>query len=179
VADILPPDCGQSHAVIQGLFERETQVVKRILLMLVTMSEALRRSRTLVGRTAVLSRGLLPTLMSVGALIGLTAAASSAADENRCLGMLGGAPEGIRRLAAVHACRGADAGCGYVQLTPGYAVLTLICARSGVQQIVFADRLSMLQLRDGMLVGECRTGSWQRDAGLPGCYPGRSEARAH
>jgi len=152
--------------------------VKRILLMVTAIVAALRGSRVLVGRAAVRSRGVLLALASVGALIGLTAAASSAAAENRCLGMLGGAPEGIRRLEAVHACRGADAGCGYVQLTPGYGVLTLICARSGVQQIVFADRLSMLQLRDGVLVGECRNGSWERDAGLPGCYPGRGEARA-
>ena len=178
MADILPPDSGHSHAVTQGLFMRETQVVKRILLVLTTMIAALRRSRTLVGREAILGRGLLPTLVSVGALIGLTAAASSAADENRCLGMLGGAPDGIRRLEAVQACRGVDAGCGYLQLTPGYGVLTLICARSGVQQIVYADRLSMLRLRDGALMGECRTGSWERDAGLPGCYPGRGKARA-
>jgi hypothetical protein len=87
--------------------------------------------------------------------------------------MLSGAPEGIRRLEAVQSCRGADAGCAYVEPAAGYGVLTLICARSGVRQIISADRLSMLELRDGALVGECQSGSWQRDAGLPGCYPVR------
>src|SRR5262245_28294767 len=110
-------------------------------------------------------------------VIGLATATSLAAEDGRCAGMLGGAPEGIRRLEVVQTCRGADAGCSYLQPLPGYGVLTLICPRSGVQQVVFADHLSSLELRDGMLVGECQHGSWQSDAGLPGCYPGRGGAR--
>jgi hypothetical protein len=133
------------------------------------IAEILRRSRRTLGLTA----SLLPTLLSVAALVGLTPATGSAAAESRCVRMLSGAPEGIRRLEAVQSCRGADAGCAYVEPAAGYGVLTLICPRSGVRQIVSADRLSMLQLRDGALVGECQSGSWQRDAGLPGCYPVR------
>jgi hypothetical protein len=90
--------------------------------------------------------------------------------------MLSGAPEAIRRLEAVQTCRGADAGCGYVEPAAGYGVLTLICLRSGVLQVVSADRLSMLQVRDGTLMGECDGASWRRDAGLPGCYPARGRA---
>ncbi len=119
---------------------------------------------------------LLTTLLSVGALIGLTATTGVAADEGRCARMLGGAPEGIRRLEAVQTCRGADAGCSYVEPAAGYGVLTVICTGSGVQHVVSADRLSALQVRDGTLVGECSAGSWQRDAGLPGCYPVRGRA---
>jgi len=109
--------------------------------------------------------------------IGLPAAVGLAAEEGRCLGMLGGAPEGIRRLEAVHTCRGADARCSYLQPAPGYGVLTLICPRSRVQHVLYADGLSALALRDGALVGGCEHGSWQRDAGLPGCYPGRRGVR--
>ncbi len=119
---------------------------------------------------------VLATLLSVGALIGLTAATGAAAEEGRCATMLGGAPEAIRRLEAVQTCRGADAGCGYLESADGYGVLTLICPRSGVLQVVSANRLSRLQLRDGMLAGECRDASWQRDAGLPGCYPAQGRA---
>lgn len=122
---------------------------------------------------------LLATLVSVGALIGLAAATGATAEESRCVSMLGGAPEGIRRLDAVQTCRGVDAGCGYVEAAAGYGVLTLICPRSGVLQVVSADRLTMLRVRDGTLVGECNGASWQRDAGLPGCYPARGRgARA-
>ena len=126
--------------------------------------------------TATPTGFLLAMLLSAGALTGLTAATGAAADEGRCIRMLGGAPEGIRRLEAVQTCRGADAGCSYVEPTAGYGVLTLICAGSGVRHVVSADRLSMLQVRDGTLVGECSGGSWQRDAGLPGCYPARGRA---
>ena len=87
--------------------------------------------------------------------------------------MLGGAPEAIRRLEAVQACRSADAGSSYLEAAPGYGVLTLICPQHRVQQILFANRLSTLQVRDGALAGGCSEGSWQRDAGLPGCYPVR------
>jgi hypothetical protein len=117
------------------------------------------------------ARLLLPTLLGACAFIGLTAATGSAAEESRCVRMLDGAPESIRRLEAVQACRGVDAGCGYMESASGYGVLTLICPRSGVLQIASADRLSMLQLRDGALVGECHSGSWQRGPALPGCYP--------
>ena len=141
--------------------------MKRIFTITVTMIEAARRSRTLLGCAAIVSRVLLPMLLSV------TAAKSFAAEESRCLGMLDGAPAVIRQLDAVQACRGADAGCSYLQPAPSYGVLTLICPHSGVRQILFANRLSMLQVRDGALVGECNDGSWQRDAGLPGCYPAR------
>jgi hypothetical protein len=126
--------------------------------------------------TATPAGTLLATLLSVGALIGLTATTGVAADEGRCARMLGGAPEGIRRLDAVQTCRGADAGCSYVEPTAGYGVLTLICTGAGVRHVVSADRLSALQVRDGTLVGECSGGSWQRDAGLPGCYPARGQA---
>lgn len=119
---------------------------------------------------------LLATQLSVGALIGLTAATGATAEESRCARMLSGAPEAIRRLEAVQTCRGADAGCGYVEPAAGYGVLTLICLRSGVLQVVSADRLSMLQVRDGTLMGECDGASWRRDAGLPGCYPARGRA---
>jgi hypothetical protein len=121
---------------------------------------------------------LLATLLSAGALIGLTAATGTAAEEGRCVSMLGGAPEGIRRLEAVQTCRGADSGCSYVEPAAGYGVLTLICTGSGVRHVVSADRLSLLQVRDGALVGECSGASWQRDAGLPGCYPARGRAAA-
>jgi len=118
----------------------------------------------------------IPTILAT-IIIALPAAAGLAAEESRCVGMLSGAPERIRGLEAVQTCRGADAGCSYLQPAPGYGVLTLICPRSGVQQILYADRLSALALRDGALVGGCQHGSWQRDAGLPGCYPGRREVR--
>ena len=119
---------------------------------------------------------LLATLLSAGALIGLAGAAGAAAEESRCAGMLGGAPEGIRRLDAVQTCRGTHAGCSYVEPAAGYGVLTLICAGSGVRHVVSADRLSTLHVRDGALVGECNGASWGRDAGLPGCYPARGGA---
>jgi hypothetical protein len=123
--------------------------------------------------TATLARTLLATLLSAGALIGLTTATSATAEEGRCARMLGGAPEGIRRLEAVQTCHGADSGCSYVEPAAGYGVLTLICTGSGVRHVVSADRLSTLQVRDGALVGECSGGSWLREAGLPGCYPAR------
>src|SRR5262245_4825368 len=82
-------------------------------------------------------------------VVTLATATGLAAEERRCLGMLGGAPEGIRQLEAVQGCRGADAGCSYLQLQPGYGVLTLICQRTGVLQVVWADRLSMLEIRGG------------------------------
>jgi hypothetical protein len=109
--------------------------------------------------------------------IGLPAAAGLAAEKSRCLDMLSGAPEAVRSLEAVQTCRGAGAGCGYLEPAPGHGVLTLICPRSGVRQILYADRLSALALRDGALVGGCRHGSWQRDATLPGCYADREEPR--
>lgn len=112
----------------------------------------------------------------VGTLIGIAAATGAGADESKCARMIGGAPEAVRRLEAVRTCRGVDAGCAYVESAAGYGVLTLICPRSGVLQVVSADRLSALQVRDGALAGECRSGSWQRDAGLPGCYPARGWA---
>ena len=87
--------------------------------------------------------------------------------------MLGAAPESIRRLEAVQTCSGVKAGCGYMESSNGYGVLTLICPQSGVFQVVSADRLRDLRIRNGALAGDCSTGSWQRDAGLPGCYTSR------
>ena len=109
--------------------------------------------------------------LSVGALIGLTPATGAGADESECAAMLRGVPDSIRRLEAVQSCRGVDAGCGYFEPAAGYGVLTLIRPRSGAAQVLFADGLTSLRLRDRALAGECSSGSWQRDAGLPGCYP--------
>jgi len=130
-------------------------------------------SRGIKAIVAALRRSRRPLALIAGTLIGITAATGAGAEESKCARMISGAPEGVRRLDAVRTCRGVDAGCAYVESAAGYGVLTLICPRSGVLQVVSADRLSALQVRDGALAGECRSGSWQRDAGLPGCYPAR------
>ena len=84
--------------------------------------------------------------------------------------MLNGAPENVLQLEAVRDCRGPDAGCGYVGSASGHGALTLVCHASGVNQVLGADRLKSLRFRNGTLVGECSSGSWGRDASLPGCY---------
>jgi hypothetical protein len=113
----------------------------------------------------------LRRLLIAGAFIGLMHAAGVSANESECARMLGTAPESIRLLDAVQSCGGVDAGCAYVEPTAGYGVLTLMCPHTTVLQVIYADRLRSLQLRDGTWLGECSSGSWQRDAGLPGCYP--------
>jgi len=132
--------------------------------------DAVRRFPRTLGRTLISMGAPLRAMLIVGTLIGLTQAAPADSEESPCARMLSGAPEHIRLLEAVQSCRAVDAGCGYFEPTPGFGVLTLLCPDA--LQVIFADRLSSLRLRDGTLAGECSTGSWQRDAGLPGCYPG-------
>ncbi len=127
-----------------------------------------RRSRRPLGLASLLSS--LPARLAAGALIGLAAAAGAAAEASKCGAMLGHAPESIRRLEAVQACRGADAGCSYMEASAGYGVLTLICPRSGVAQVLAANRLTALGIQDGALAGDCSSGAWRHDLGLPGCY---------
>ena len=115
--------------------------------------------------------GVLPAMLIVGAFLVLAHPAPARGDEYPCVRMLGGAPERIRLLEAVRSCSRADAGCAYVEPTPGYGVLTLICPH--VVQVVFAERLTSLELRAGAWSGECSSGSWQLGLGLPGCYPAR------
>ena len=79
--------------------------------------------------------------------------------------MLNGAPENVLQLEAVRSCRGESAACGYLN-----GVITLICP-AGVRQVVGAERIRSLRFRNGALAGECSSGAWRRDAGLPGCYP--------
>ena len=78
-------------------------------------------------------------MLTVGAFIGLAAAVDSRAEDGKCGAMLHGAPENVRRLEAVQTCRGVDASCGYMQTSPGYGVLTLMCPRSGVLQVIAAE----------------------------------------
>ena len=107
-------------------------------------------------------------LLALGSPIG--SATGADADDGKCSAMLGGAPEIVRRLQAVQTCRGADAGCGYIQVAPDSGVLTLFCSAGSPVQIFGADRLSALRVEDGTLTGDCDRGSWRRDAGIPGCY---------
>ena len=109
----------------------------------------------------------LPATLTVGAFIGLAAAADSGVDDSKCGAMLHGAPESVRRLEVVQTCRGVEASCGYMEPSPGYGVLTLMCPQSGVLQVVAADRLRALRIQDGGLAGDCGTGSWRRDVALP------------
>ena len=129
--------------------------------------DALVRSRRVLGLT-VIAMGSLPAMLTASAFIGLGHSLAADAGESECARMLRGAPERVRLLEAVQSCQRADAGCAYVEPT-GYGVLTLICPQ--VVQVVFADRLSSLRLRDGVPSGECTSGSWQFGSGLPGCYP--------
>jgi hypothetical protein len=62
----------------------------------------------------------------------------------------------------VRDCRGTDAACGYMGSASGHGALTLICPVSGVSQVLGADRLKSLRVRNGTLVGECSSGSWGR-----------------
>ena len=80
------------------------------------------------------------------------------------------APPQIRRLEAVQTCTRKKATCAYVEPTVDFGVLTLICRRVAAQ-ILFANHLSSLRFRNGVLIGECSSGSWGTDFGLPGCYP--------
>jgi hypothetical protein len=43
--------------------------------------------------------------------------------------------------------------------------------RDGVLQVVGANRLRSLRMRNGASPASASRGSWQRDMGLPGCYP--------
>ncbi|HWI99152.1 MAG TPA: hypothetical protein VNU96_09045 [Burkholderiales bacterium] len=97
-------------------------------------------------------------------------AATTGSAQDRCRAMLNGAPENVLQLEAVRDCRGTDAACGYMGSASGHGALTLICPVSGVSQVLGADRLKSLRVRNGTLVGECSSGSWGRDASLPGCY---------
>jgi hypothetical protein len=101
----------------------------------------------------------------------LFCASAAFAQDARCRAMLNGAPDNVLGLDAVRGCRGADAACAYVNSATGYGVLTLMCPASDIHQVLGAERLRSLRLRDGALAGECRSGEWRRDAGLPGCYP--------
>jgi len=107
-------------------------------------------------------------LLAAGSPVG--AATGADAVDGKCSAMLGTAPEIVRRLQAVQTCRGADAGCGYIQVAPESGVLTLFCSAGSPVQIFGADRLSALRVEDGTLTGDCDRGSWRRDAGIPGCY---------
>jgi len=107
-------------------------------------------------------------LLAAGSPVG--SATGADAVEGKCSAMLGSAPAIVRRLEAVQTCRGADAGCGYLQVSPEFGVLTLFCAAGGPVQIFGADRLSALRVEGGALTGDCDRGSWRRDAGIPGCY---------
>jgi hypothetical protein len=119
---------------------------------------------TAVAATIAGIAGLLAAGSPVGSATGADAA------EGKCSAMLGAAPEIVRRLEAVQTCRGASAGCGYIQVAPESGVLTLFCSAGGPVQIFGADRLSELRVEDGALTGDCDRGSWRRDAGIPGCY---------
>jgi hypothetical protein len=66
--------------------------------------------------------------------------------EGKCSAMLGAAPEIVHRLEAVQTCRGANAGCGYIQVAPESGVLTLFCSAGGPVQI-FGERLNALHRR--------------------------------
>src|SRR5262245_9635744 len=112
---------------------------------------------------------LYKSLVAAATLFGATT--GSSADALRCRAMLNDAPERVQQLEAVRACRGADAACGYVSTASGWGALTLMCPASGIHQVLGAERLKSLRSRNGALVGECSSGSWRRDAGLPGCYP--------
>jgi hypothetical protein len=106
---------------------------------------------------------LLNALAGAALLLG---ANTEAGQENGCRAMLNGAPENVLQLEAVRSCRGESAACGYLN-----GVITLICPASGVRQVLGAERLRSLRFRNGTLAGECSSGAWRRDAGLPGCYP--------
>jgi hypothetical protein len=125
------------------------------------------------------ARSTFPTAIAatIAGIAGLLAAGSpvgsaTGADavEGKCSAMLGAAPEIVRRLEAVQTCRGASAGCGYIQVAPESGVLTLFCSAGGPVQIFGAERLNALRIEDGELTGDCERGSWRRDAGIPGCY---------
>jgi hypothetical protein len=107
-------------------------------------------------------------LLAVGSPVGSATGADAVG--GGCSAMLESAPAIVRRLEAVQTCRGAGAGCGYMQVAPEFGVLTLFCSADAPVQIFGADRLHALRVEDGALAGDCARGTWRRDAGIPGCY---------